>query len=340
VLIGGGYGTGREVVEFFSRHGLVGGFLGICVATAGFALIFGLSFDLARRSGNYEYAAFFRTLIGRFWWTFEVLYIALALLVLSVLGAAAGDILKAEFGIPTLAAVSLTLGLIMLVVLFGRAMLERILTAWTGGMYFVFALYFYFVFASFNGIAVEQAKAPVFGEAVIGGALYVMYNSAIAPVLLFATRAISTQREAYLSGAFTALLLTLPATFFHLSFSLADDTALKQPVPVYFMIDSYAPNSFRVLFVLAIVGTLIQTGAGLIHGFIERVEHALRPAEDDTMSGTNRLLIAAAALTVSWLLAKVGIIALIARGYTTLGLAFAAVYIAPLIFRRLIGGKK
>ena len=29
VVMGGGYGTGREVVEFFTRYGLLGGLLGL-----------------------------------------------------------------------------------------------------------------------------------------------------------------------------------------------------------------------------------------------------------------------------------------------------------------------
>ena len=39
VLIGGGYATGRELVEFFLSSGPLGGFFGLIVATAIFSLI-------------------------------------------------------------------------------------------------------------------------------------------------------------------------------------------------------------------------------------------------------------------------------------------------------------
>jgi uncharacterized membrane protein YkvI len=39
VVMGGDYGTGREVVEFFTRYGLLGGLLGIGVAACVFALV-------------------------------------------------------------------------------------------------------------------------------------------------------------------------------------------------------------------------------------------------------------------------------------------------------------
>ncbi len=32
VMVGGGYGTGREIVEYFTSYGAVGGVLGLCVA--------------------------------------------------------------------------------------------------------------------------------------------------------------------------------------------------------------------------------------------------------------------------------------------------------------------
>ena len=37
VVMGGGYGTGREVIEFFTRYGLLGGLFGTLVATCVFA---------------------------------------------------------------------------------------------------------------------------------------------------------------------------------------------------------------------------------------------------------------------------------------------------------------
>ena len=39
VVMGGGYGTGREVIEFFTRYGLLGGLLGTAVAACVFATV-------------------------------------------------------------------------------------------------------------------------------------------------------------------------------------------------------------------------------------------------------------------------------------------------------------
>lgn len=68
VVLGGGYGTGREVVEYFTRYGMQGGMLGIGVATVAFALILIATYEFARVHQAYDYRTFFQHLLGRWWW--------------------------------------------------------------------------------------------------------------------------------------------------------------------------------------------------------------------------------------------------------------------------------
>ena len=55
VIIGGGYATGRELVEFFLVAGPLGGLLGMLVATIAFSVITALCFELARQTKSYNY---------------------------------------------------------------------------------------------------------------------------------------------------------------------------------------------------------------------------------------------------------------------------------------------
>ena len=57
VVMGGGYGTGREVVEFFTRYGLLG-LLGIGVAACVFALVLACTYEFARVFQVYDYRTF------------------------------------------------------------------------------------------------------------------------------------------------------------------------------------------------------------------------------------------------------------------------------------------
>ena len=86
---------------------------------------------------------------------------------------------------------------------------------------------------------------------------------------------------------------TLPALLLHSSFMLAPPELLEQSIPVYWMIERYAPTLFLSIFVVMLLGTLIQTGAGLIQG----------------------------------------IVALIGKGYSLLAVGFGLVYVLPLLLR-------
>ena len=59
VILGGGYGTGREVVEYFTQHGPSGGLLAIGTAAIGFFLVLYATFELARQNDAHDYRTFF-----------------------------------------------------------------------------------------------------------------------------------------------------------------------------------------------------------------------------------------------------------------------------------------
>ena len=58
VMIGGGYATGREIVEFFLVLGPSGGLLAMGVATVVLSVITAISFELARKTKSHTYHAF------------------------------------------------------------------------------------------------------------------------------------------------------------------------------------------------------------------------------------------------------------------------------------------
>ena len=58
IVIGGGYGTGRELVEFFLTQGPAGGYVAMLLSTAIWGVILALGFELARMGGHYDYRTF------------------------------------------------------------------------------------------------------------------------------------------------------------------------------------------------------------------------------------------------------------------------------------------
>ena len=89
VVIGGGYATGRELVEFFMASGPWGGLLGLTLAMLIWSGVCAVTFMLARVVSAYDYRSFFQALLGRFWVLFEVAYVLFLILILAVVAAAA-----------------------------------------------------------------------------------------------------------------------------------------------------------------------------------------------------------------------------------------------------------
>ncbi|MYG18660.1 MAG: hypothetical protein F4208_03615, partial [Gemmatimonadales bacterium] len=101
IIIAGGYGTGRELVEFFLRFGPLGGILGMLLpATILVSVTAMASFEFVRVFGTYDYRTFFQRLLGRGWFVYEIGYLAAVLLLLAVIGSAAGTFLLETFGLP------------------------------------------------------------------------------------------------------------------------------------------------------------------------------------------------------------------------------------------------
>lgn len=331
VNVGGGYGTGRELVEFFGRHGIGNGLLGMAVATSIMAVTFALSLALAQHYRAYDYRSFFQVLLGRAWFLYEIIVVLLILLVLAVIGAAAGEIIKARLGLPSLLGGAALLVLVVLLNFFGRDVLTRTLAAWSLFLYAVFLAYFV---ATVAQLGPQMRSAPLSfsadGAWLVSALQYALYNISAIPIVLYAARAIETRRQAVAAGLLGGVIVMFPALLFHLSFLGAWPTVVDEALPVYFMFDQLDVPLLSLLYLVVLFGTFIETGAGDIQGLIERLDGWWRDRGRGELGRGVHAAVSAGALALAGVLSTAGVVALIADGYGTLAWAFLAVYLVPL----------
>ena len=332
VLVGGGYGTGREIVEFFTQQGGVGGFLGLGVTLVCWIVVLALTYEFARRFNAYDYRSFFQRLLGRAWPIFEVLFVLMLVLVLAVVASAAGEVLLQEFGLPYAAGIAAMLLLVGMLAFFGRETISNVLAIWTFILYALFIGYFV-VAVSATG---EQSLA-VLGQGEVGsgwalkGFQYALYNLFIVPVILYSAMAIRTTREAVLAATAAGFICITPAALFHFTFLAHYPDVIDFEIPVYNVLAIIGLQALVVAYLIGIFGTFIETGAGLIHGVNERIDSSLRDVGRPPLTPVRRSIIAVVAVAISAALATVGIVPLIARGYGGIAWGFLAVYILPLL---------
>lgn len=332
VLVGGGYGTGREIVEFFTQQGGLGGFLGLGVTLLCWIVVLGATYEFARRFEAYDYRSFFKHLLGRWWVLFEVLFGLMLILVLAVVASAAGEVLLQELNLPYLAGIAAMLILVGALAFFGRDVIANVLAVWTGVLYVLFIAYFVAaVSASGSASLAELGRLEAGSGWAVKGLQYALYNLFIVPVVLYSTRAIRSRREALLAATAAALICIVPAALFHFTFLAEYPAVVGYEIPVYSVLVGLGLQVLVLAYIVGIFGTFIETGAGLVHGFNERIDSYLLDAGKPMLTRWRRSMIAMAAVAVSAVLATVGIIPLIARGYGGLAWGFLAIYILPLL---------
>jgi len=331
VLVGGGYGTGREVVEFVSSNGTLGGLGAIGV----FALVVGgvvaLSFEFARVFQTYDYRRFFQALIGPAWIGFELVLVAFLMLVLAVVLAAASDLLETWVGVSPVIGIMLVVVTAMGVIYSGRDLVEKALSAWAALVcVFLLAVVSLMLFRDGELVMTRLTDGSVSPGWWRSGMQFAFYNMAAIPVLLYTTSAIQTRAQAISSGLITGLLAALPGILMHLSFIAGFPDVLAEALPLYSMLERLGIPVLIGLYAVVLIGTIVQTAIGALEGVGERISSALADAGAAVLSRLHRAIIAGLLLGLSTVLSSVGIIDLVAKGYGAMAWVFLAIYIAPL----------
>ena len=336
-IIGGAYGSGKELQQFFFGHGPLGGLLGMCVTMAIFALVLMAAYEFSRRFQLFDYRSFTKALLGPLWPVYEILYLMVMILVISVVGAVAGEVLHDSFGLPEFVGVLGIMVLIALIVFFGTPGVERVLAIWS---FVLFATYILFLgwhlVQNGDQIASNFASQPVREGWARSGVAYSGYNLSTVPALVFCIYHLGKRREALTAGAIAGVLTMLPAMLFYIAMIGQYDAIASAgedgPLPVSILMGALEGADFFVyLFPIVLFGTFVETGTALIHGVNERIDHAFAE-KGIRMPDWMRPAVALAILFSAVVIADaIGLTGLVAQGYGTITWGFIIVLFIPLL---------
>ena len=301
LVIGGGYATGRELATFFLPSGPLGGLWAMLLSALVWSIVCTLTFLFAFQTASRDYGTFFRSLLGPLWPAFEVAYGLTLIVVLAVYSAAAGAIGNAMFGWAPLVGSLLLMICVTAITAYGNVAVERLFKYVTIVLYGTYLLLAILVLSRFGQrcIATFSAGLPSKGW-FLGGLTYAGYNIIGAVLILPVVRHMQSRRDAVLPSDYVLERLNMPA--------------------------------LRALFELMVFAALLESAAGGIHAFNERTAHAFHVARGHDFPFSARLALTCAVLAVSvYLAARIGLVSLIARGYTWLAVAILLIYVLPLV---------
>lgn len=332
VVIAGGYGTGRELVEYFMRFGLIGGLLGMFgVTLVLWVVILAVTFEFSRKFQAYDYRTLLKKILGRGWVVFEILYLILLLMVLAVVGSAAGVLLRDNFGIPYLGGVLVMLAAIGFLAFKGTGLIEKFMSTWSILIYVVYGC---FLAAAWIKFGPEIQHSLAVGAALpgwtLGGFKYALYNLGVIPSVLFCLRSIERRREALTAGFMAGVIGILPAFLFYLAVAGQYPAVVDQEIPAVYVLQKTGVPVLLVTFQIVLFGTLIQTGLGFVHAVNERVHSTLKE-RGGKFTPWQRTGAALILLLVSLGMSSFGLIALVAKGYGSLSWGFFLFFALPLL---------
>lgn len=346
VLIGGGYATGREIVAYGAKYGSAG-WLAVLGIWLGFTVMAVVTFELARTFQVYDYKNFIKQIIGGIWPVFDILFLVMAVLVIAIMASAAGNIMEQTIGIPYLAGVGVVIGIVGVLSYAGETLLEKFKT---GGTLFLYIAYILFavivlsqvwgdvttVFSSGDTSYVSDASTL---SVLRSGILYVGYNLVVFPAVFFALDHQETRRETVVSGILAGTMMTLPFALTYVTFMgfYPSEQVMGAEVPWLQVLES-AGGTLLVGFYGVVMGwTLVETSVGLIHALLDRVDENIEDVAIGPLEGLEGLSkiqsggLAVGILVGALLLSRVGIIALVAQGYTMMAYFFIALFALPLL---------
>lgn len=341
VLIGGGYATGREIIEYGAKFGANGWISGLFIFLT-FGVIAVLTFELARLYKIYDYKSIVRAIAGPLWIVYDGIYFILLFLIISVMASATGEILQQTIGL------NYWVGVIALIIIagalnfFGSRVVEKFETFGTMVLYVAYIVFTVLVITSRPAqigevfAARDTSYVPGAGvwAAVGWGILYASYNLAAIPAGLFTLRRQTSRKEAVVSGVLGAAMMTIPwfLTYFAVMAFYPDPQVLGASVPWLTMLQTVSGNPLLVVVFGIVVGwTLIETATGMIHALLERIDKGLSDAGKPYMSGFSRGAVTVIIFLLATIFAKFGIIDLIGMGYQAMSYGFILVYLVPLV---------
>jgi uncharacterized membrane protein YkvI len=350
VLIGGGFATGREIVEYGGRFGSSGWISGLAIFF-GFSILASLTFEACRQWKVYDYKSLLKKLIGRGWIAYEFSYLLLGILIIAVMASAAGEILNATLGF------NVWIGIILIIVIvgflnyMGENFIARMKTIGTVALFGAYTVFGILVFNSrssqiFETFLHSNSNDPSESPGVLfliwTGITYVGYNLAVYPATLFTIKQLKSKKESLIAGIIAGLLMTIPwfLTYVAIMAYYPSQEVLGAAVPWLIMLKPFGSNLI-IIFGIVVGWTLIETATGIIHAFIGRIDVDVFQKSQIHLTGQRKALISFIALIAAMLLAQVGIIDLIAKGYSFMAYAMILFYGVPLLVAapKLLAGK-
>jgi len=190
-----------------------------------------------------------------------------------------------------------------------------------------------FTAATWFSPALQDGGGSVSWTAAFGiGVLYVGYNLATLPATFFTLDRQTRRREAVGAGLVAGVMATVPFLLTYLAIMgyYPDAEVTGAAVPWLVMLRRVGGGALLTVFALVIFWTLVETSTGMIHAIVDRIAVNIAENSRPPMTRGQVGVLTIGVLVLAAVLSRLGLIDLVARGYTAMAYGFLLLFALPL----------
>ncbi|MBK5243150.1 hypothetical protein [Clostridium sp.] len=354
---GGGFASGRQVIEYYVGYGWYASFLPI-VSQALNAIVFYYAWKFALDRKKYDYKSwaveFYKPVEKVMAPIFEIIFQLILITATAVAFATGGATITTVFGTNYIVNTILIAAAMLLLTIFGAGLVRKAASYIAIAIILgVIIIYLPNIIAAWGKITSNIAglksgalvNEATFGQALWKTIVYAGFQSCCLGAYLAHSNALKDVNDAkkaaawgFVINASVLMLSTLGIMAFY------QDGILKEAVPALFVVMNGVGSTWATPLIsfLIILGA-VSTGVNLIYGTTNRIVNVLSRNDSESVKKEKQTkrstIVSLGYVIVTWCIAQFGLIPLIAKGYGTLGYIAVFVIIIPLILRGIIGWK-
>lgn len=333
VMFGGGASSGREIAQYMSSNGPLAGYIAISMVAFIYGTVVFFCYELARLHRTYDYQAFSKVILGqKAWILYEICLTASMFLVLAYAATAGGTALAEHFNLPRYAVTGFLLVTVVFLNYQGRRLVEMSQVGTAAALLFCsLAILISALVQHGDAIAISLQDTHVNPGSLLNNVwTYSVVVMSYVPIILYASRDLRSRSETLAAGYASGLTIMLPFFGMHTAFLSKYPEVLEKSVPNGWIAAEVLPPLFSDIFIIVLFLVILQTGVGLLQGFLERLDSWAVNHRQKPLSKTTHGIISAASLIACLALSSLGVITLLNKIYAITYWLFMPVFILPL----------
>ena len=272
-IIGAGFASGQEIVQFFSSYNK-GGFIGILLAGLMFALIGYIVLDRVYKYRIRNYDELLFPAVGwKLGWLIEIIVIVFMLSLFCIMIAGSGNIFLTKLGIPYNFGIVLMAFVCMIVILTdikGVVTLSTIITPILI-IGIVAVGIFVIVFKDTTVFSTQTYFSKMTNNYLFSSLLYVGYNSIIALVVLSSLLPqLKTRNTGRIGGLLGGVMLCLVALILNLAIFVYQPSSMTKELPVLTITEQFG-NLLSAFYAVVLWLAMFISAVTAGYSFIDRV---------------------------------------------------------------------